>query len=227
MVGTAAARGAVEQHVGRLHVPVNQAVGVRRVQRRGHLGDDADHPGRGEGALGVQQRPHVPALHVTHRDEQDTGGLTGLEDRDDVRVVDGRGRSRLTDEPLPERIVAGQLGRQDLQRHPPFQPGVVGAEDNSHPAAANLLLEPVAGYPRARSEPARCRGGLVTHRASSGCLPVPFPHAGLRRSDGRRQDRPGSIAGLPGAHSIRVVGGRLSTRAIGAVWQPMPSLILG
>ena len=104
-------------------------------------------------------------------------------------MVDGSGRSRLADEPLPERIVTGEFGRQDLERHPPVQPGIVRAEDNSHPATADLLLEPVAGHLRARSEPARCRGDLVTHRASSGCLPVPSPRANLRRS--WRQDRPG------------------------------------
>ncbi len=195
MVWPAAARCRVEQHVGRLHVPVHQAVGVRGVQRGRYLGNDADHPGRRQRALLVDQRPDIPALHVAHRDKQHPGGLAGLEDRDDMRVIDGRSRSRLPDEPLPECLVAGKLGGQDLKRYPPVKPGIVRAEDNGHPAPADLLLKPVARDLRAHGEPAWCRGDLVTHRASSGSPARPVPaRAALRRSDARRREHPGSAA---------------------------------
>ena len=54
-----AARGGVEQHVGRLHVAVHQPARVRRVQRRPHLGDDVDDPGGGQRTLDVEQRADV------------------------------------------------------------------------------------------------------------------------------------------------------------------------
>ena len=50
-------------------------------------------PGGGHGAGPAQQRPDVPAGHIAHRDEQDPVGLAGLVDRDDVRIVDRRGRA--------------------------------------------------------------------------------------------------------------------------------------
>ena len=47
---------------------------------------------RGSGPCPAQQRPHVPAGHVPHRDEQHPAGLPGLVHRDDVRIIHRRGR---------------------------------------------------------------------------------------------------------------------------------------
>src|SRR5262249_46374983 len=47
------------------------------------------------------------------------------------------------------------------------QASVVGPVDDRHPAAANLLFEPIAGDLRADGELAECRGNLVAHRSSN------------------------------------------------------------
>ena len=183
MVLPAAARGGVEQHVGRLHVAVHQPARVRRVQCRPHLGDDVDDPRGGQRALGVEQCADVRAVHEPHRDEQDAVRLAGVEHRNDVGVVDGRRDPRFADEPFPERIVGRQPGSQDLQRDIPVKPGFMSAEDDRHPAAAYLLLEPIASNLRANRELAECLRKLVAHPPSSNHprrYPKPGPNGTLR-----------------------------------------------
>ena len=136
---------AAEQHIGRLHVPVHQAAGVRRVQRGGHLGHDPGGAGRRQRASPVQQAVHVLAADVAHRDEEHATGLAGVEDRDDVRVVHRRRGAGFPDEPPPEGVVPGQVPGEDLQRHPAAQPDVTGPVDHGHAAPADLLDHLVAG----------------------------------------------------------------------------------
>jgi hypothetical protein len=148
----------IDQHVRWLDVAVDEAGGVRGVQGRGHREDDRANPGDGHGTVPADQGPDVPAGHVAHRDEQHSVGLARLVNRNDVRVIDGRGRAGLPDEALPERPVRGQGRRQQLQRHAPPQALVHGAEDHRHPARPDLLLQPVSGHPRAWRETARHGG---------------------------------------------------------------------
>ena len=156
------ARG-IQQDVARLDVPVDQAVRMRRLQGRGDLGDDVTGPRRGHRPRRLDEGLHVRPLHEAHRDEQHPVGLAGLEDRDDVGMVDrGRG-ARFPDEPLPERLVPGQFGRQHLDRDLALQPGVVGAVDHGHATPADLLVQPVPGQAGSDAGPAKCRG-LVSHR---------------------------------------------------------------
>ncbi len=119
---------------------------MRRVQRRGHLGDDVAGPGGRQGAAGIEQFAHVAARHVAHRDEQDAVGLARLEDGDDVRVINGRRGPGLTDEALPERAVEREPGCEDLQRDVAVQADVQGTVDDRHPAPADLLLDAVSRY---------------------------------------------------------------------------------
>ena len=107
-----------EQHVGRLHVTVDQPGGVGRIERGRDLADNGARARRVHRAGLAEQRPNVAAADIAHCDEQDAVRLARLEDRDHVRMVNGGSGPRLADEPLPERLIAGDLGRQDLQRHP-------------------------------------------------------------------------------------------------------------
>ena len=141
---------------------------MRGVERRGDLGDDLGDPARRQRPELADQRAHVAAADVPHRDEQHAARLAGLEDRDDVRVIDRGGGPRLADESLPERVVGGQRRRQDLQRDRPVEPLVVRAEHHGHAALADLLLEQIAGDPRAGREAAR-HAGIVLR--SPRCLP--------------------------------------------------------
>ena len=66
---------------------------MRRVERGGDLRKDLGDPARRQRPGFAHQRADITAAHVPHRDEQDAARFAGLEDRDDVRVIDGRGGS--------------------------------------------------------------------------------------------------------------------------------------
>ena len=61
-------------------------------------------------------------------------------------VVEDRGRLGLLEEASLRGLVAGQVGRQDLDRHLAVQARVVARVDDPHPAAAEL------GADRVRAE---------------------------------------------------------------------------
>ena len=87
------------------------------------------------------------------------------------------------------------------------KPGIAGAEDDRHAAAADLLLEPVAGYLRAHGKPAYAAGFSSLTAPSSGCpvRPVPArrPATGAAGADHPGQPR---IAGVVPV-SVRPTGG--------------------
>ena len=155
MIPLVTARYRVQQHVGRLDVPVHQPVQMSRVERQRHLRDDPDGPVRGKRSFGIDQAAYVAALHVSHRDEQHAVALPRSEDRNDVRVVDGRRRPGLTNEALPERIVQGEHGREQFKGDVAAQLDIAGAVDDRHPAPADLLLQPVASDLRSDFETGR------------------------------------------------------------------------
>lgn len=66
--------------------------------------------------------------------------------RDDMRVLNGRSRPGLPDEPLTKARIGRQGRRHDFQCHPTAQPLIHGTEHHGHPACAKLLLNAVAGH---------------------------------------------------------------------------------
>ena len=80
----AAALGAIER-VGWLDVPVDQAAGMRRVERVGELPGDRHRPLRRERALAAQQPRRGRTRDVAHRDVQHAVDLARLVDRHDAR----------------------------------------------------------------------------------------------------------------------------------------------
>jgi hypothetical protein len=182
----AVAGAGVEQHVGRLDVTMHQAVQVGGVERGRHLGDDADGPVTGQRAELVDQLAHVATLDEAHRDVQHAVALPGGEDRDDVRMVHGGRGPRLADEPLTERLVRSQHGRQQLQGHVPAQLDVAGTVNQRHATLADLLLEPVTGH--LRTDRVRPRTWVVApaHSSSPPAL-SPGPVPGEPRSESIRK----------------------------------------
>jgi hypothetical protein len=134
-----------EQDVARLDVAVYQAVRVRGVERGSCLSGDGSGASRAEAAFRLDQGADVPVTDVAHRDEQHAVGLTCLEYRNDVGVLDAGGSARLADEALPEGLVLAEVRSQHLERDGTTEPQVQCAVDHGHAAAADLFLDLVAG----------------------------------------------------------------------------------
>jgi hypothetical protein len=141
-----------EQDVGGLDVPVDEAGGVRGVERGADLGDDPRHARRGQWAGAAHERAQVVAGHVAHRDERDAVLLARVVDRDHVRVVDRRGDLRLAHETAPDRGVLHQRGRDDLQRDGPVERELHRPVDDAHPAPAGDRLDAMPGEQASRRQ---------------------------------------------------------------------------
>jgi hypothetical protein len=134
----------VEEHVRGLDVPMDETLGMCRVQGVRHLAADRKPTGWLERTLRSQERPQIRSLDVTHRQVEATVHIACVVDRHHVRVLERHGELRLAGEAGVEALVEGQLGRDELQRDSPFQPQVVGSEDHAHAALTDQLLDPIA-----------------------------------------------------------------------------------
>ena len=105
-----------DEDVSGLHVAVDEPGRVCRVERIAHLPDDPDGAFRVEHSLPAQELAQVDAVHVGHREVQHVAVLAGGDRLDDVRVVERRRELRLAQEPTPEALVVGELGREELER---------------------------------------------------------------------------------------------------------------
>ena len=104
-----------------------------------------------QAARRAQHAGEVLALDVLHRQVEQPVDLAGVVDRDDVRVLQGGGDPRLAREALAEARGLGEVGRDDLDGGPAPEVEVLGAVDHAHAAAADPLLDPVAGDHRAEA----------------------------------------------------------------------------
>ena len=93
----------------------------------------------------VEQGLEIAALDVTHGEVEEPLCLPGFVDRDHLGLLERGREPRLTQEALPEALVAGELGRDELERHPPLEPGILGEVNDAHAASPEPGLEPVAG----------------------------------------------------------------------------------
>jgi hypothetical protein len=133
----------VQQDVLRLDVPVDHPVPVGIVQRVGHLGGDPDRLLDAQLGFPVELAPEGLPLDVRHHVEEETVGAAGIEQRQDVGVLQRCGGLDLHHEPLgPEH--RRQLGLEHLERHLPVVLQVLRQVDGGHAALAQLPLDPVA-----------------------------------------------------------------------------------
>ncbi len=143
-VGQVAVVGRVDENVRGLDVTVDETAGVRRVER---VRDLAHEP---ESALGrkrprQEERSEIGAVDEAGREVDLAVDLAGGVDGDDARVVDRGREPRLAQEALPERRVAGELRRNQLQCDGPVESELGRSVHHAHPAAAEHALDPVAG----------------------------------------------------------------------------------
>ena len=100
-------------------------------QPLGDLGGEGKHLLGREGAL-VQELSESPSLHELHHDVVGALVLPDVEDRRDVRVVQGRGGVGLPFEATSSLGVGGKLRRKDLDRDCALEAGVLRLQDLTH-----------------------------------------------------------------------------------------------
>ncbi len=133
----------VEQDVLRLDVAVDHAVAVGVVERIGHRDGDPDRLVHAQLGLAVELRAQRLAVDERHDVEEEAVGGAGIEERQDVGVLQRRGGRDLLDEPLGAED-GGELGLEDLERHLALVLEVLGQVHRGHAALAQLALDAVA-----------------------------------------------------------------------------------
>ena len=134
-----------EEDVGRLDVTVHEPAGVRGVQRRADLRDDVGHAVGGQRPRRPHERPEVLPVDVAHRDVQLVAVLARVVDGQHVRVLDRRRRPRLAQEPRAEVGIAGQGGRDELERDDAVERQLRRPVHHAHAATAGEPLDAVTG----------------------------------------------------------------------------------
>ena len=122
-------------------LPVPDA--VRIVERRRHLDRDLDRLADGQLPLVVHPVAQRLAGHERHDVEQVAVRLAGIEEREDMGVLEVGGELDLGQEALgPDH--GRQLGPEDLKRHAPVVPDILGQVDRGHTPGADLPVKAVA-----------------------------------------------------------------------------------
>src|SRR5262249_42672108 len=137
-----------DEDVRGFDVAMDEAACVRCVKRARELRDERERASCLERAVATKKRTKVGAGDVAHRDVEQAVELTGLVDRDDVRMLQRRGELRLAEETLAESVVLAELRCEELQRDLSLQTKIVGAVDDAHPAPTENALQVVLAEPR-------------------------------------------------------------------------------
>ena len=74
------------------------------------------------------------------------GRFTDFINRADVGMIEGRCSAGFVKKPVLFEPVVGDVRSQKLEGNAAVKPGVVGPEDNAHPAFTQFLKNPVMGY---------------------------------------------------------------------------------
>ena len=134
----------VDEDVGGLDVPVDDAGVVDDLEGPGHLGQDRQDLGGGQGALLGDDVGQGAALDELHDEPAGAVLLTGVQDDGEVGVTQTLRVLGLRAQTGQEDLVPGQLGTQDLGRHRPTRAQVGGTPHLPHATQGDLLHELVA-----------------------------------------------------------------------------------
>ena len=138
-----------------LDVAVNDALGVRRVERIRDLNADVEQRVDTEW-LGAHPVLQCAPFQEFHREEGPSLGFLDFVDRADVWMIQRRCGARLALEALERLRIADEIVREEFQRGKPAEPRVFGLVDHTHAAAAQLLDDAIV------------RDGLANHRGGVG-----------------------------------------------------------
>ncbi len=152
-VGDADVAVAVDHHVRRLEVAMQDAALVRGRDAGAELARDVDGLVLRQPADAAQQRRQILAVHVLHRQEPAAFVVAEIVETADVLVRHLAGDSELGVKLREAIAVGGDAGGQEFERDRLVERQVVGAVDLAHSAAAEQRHEAVAsGDDRAGSE---------------------------------------------------------------------------
>ena len=132
----------MQQNVLGFDVAVNDPVAVRVIQRACHLGRNPDRFAHGELLLALELATEGLAFHEGHHVVEELARRPGVEEWQEVRVLEPGGNANLREEPVSPEY-RGELRSEDLQCHLPLMLEVLSLIDRSHAAAAELVLDRV------------------------------------------------------------------------------------
>ncbi len=112
---------------------MDDALLVREVETGAEFRDDVDLLLERQGRLGAHAPGEVLAAQELHHDERRVVFLAEFEDRDDIAVLEFRGHPGLTVEARARRLVGGEVGRHDLDRHFSLEDRVAAEVHGAHP----------------------------------------------------------------------------------------------
>ncbi len=141
---------------------MDDVVPVRVRQRVRDLARDLQRVVQRELLLAVEPVAQRALVHVRHDVEEQAVRLTGVVQREDVRMIEAGGDLDLPEEALrAER--GGELGREDLDRHLAMVLEVLREVHGSHAPVTQLAQDPVAI--------GQCRGEALELLRHQGTLP--------------------------------------------------------
>ena len=196
-----------EQHIGRLDVAMHAPARVGGVESRADLMDDARRSERLEATLRGDQGPEVGPVDEPHHDEEHAVLVAGLENGNDVGVVDRGGEPGLAPKAFAESRVPRMLRKYELEGHHALERQFLGPVDDAHLSAADDPLDTAPREDGAEREPrghvlAICHGFRDPTGVSLGDrlprLRRGQPNRSPRRPSGPGGERPVSgVAGTP------------------------------
>jgi hypothetical protein len=139
----------VDDQVGALDVAVDDAVGMRLVQRIRRLHSDLHHIAHRQRAA-RDPRADLLARDVFHHDERRLVVLDDVVNRGDVGGAQRRSGTRLPEQACPCRVVRVVRILQELERDRTAQARVFGEVHLSHAADAEAFSDAIVEYGRAR-----------------------------------------------------------------------------
>jgi hypothetical protein len=154
-----------DEDVGRLDVPVDDALPMGGTQPVGDLDRDLKEDLRGQRTAGDALLERL-ALQSFHAQEGLALMVADVVDGADVRMVERRGGARLALEALPGVRLVESISGQELERNEPTEPRVLGFVDLAHASGANLRDDLVVQDGLADHRSALIRRGATLPRAN-------------------------------------------------------------
>ena len=134
-----------------LHITVDDARVVRRCQRGGDLPRDVERVVQGQ-AAGLQALAQRDALDELRHQYWGSVDIVDVVDRQDRRMVERGCRPGLQHEAPDPLLVAAERGREQLDRDPPPEPGVLRGIDFPHASTPEEYANPILLDERARDK---------------------------------------------------------------------------